>query len=69
MLHTLFKKSCHFRPVSQYFLWQCAILEEIKLGGFCVTNEEYQAAARYWEEKDASSVKLEQDKLRTMRCV
>lgn len=31
-----------------------------------MTNEEYQAAARYWEEKDASSVKLEQDKLRAM---
>ena len=29
------------------------------MGGICVTKEEYQAAARYWEEKDAESVKLE----------
>lgn len=31
-----------------------------------MTNQEYQAAARYWEEKDADSVKLEQNKLRAM---
>ena len=31
-----------------------------------MTTEEYQAAARYWEEKDAVSVKLEQDTLRAM---
>lgn len=31
-----------------------------------MTNEEYQAAARYWEEKDAAGVKLEQAKLRAM---
>ena len=31
-----------------------------------MTNEEYQAAARYWEEKDAAGVKLEHDTLRTM---
>lgn len=31
-----------------------------------MTKEEYQAAARYWEEKDAVSVKLEPGKLRAM---
>lgn len=31
-----------------------------------MTTEEYQAAARYWEEKDAVSVKLERDTLRAM---
>lgn len=31
-----------------------------------MTKQEYQAAARYWEEKDADSVKLEQSKLRPM---
>ncbi len=31
-----------------------------------MTAEEYQAAARYWEEKDAAGVKLEHDTLRTM---
>ena len=31
-----------------------------------MTNEEYQAAARYWEEKDADGVKLEREKLRSM---
>lgn len=31
-----------------------------------MTDEAYQAAARYWEEKDAVSVRLEQDKLRAM---
>ena len=31
-----------------------------------MTKQEYQAAARYWEEKDADSVKLEQGKLRAM---
>ena len=36
------------------------------MGGICVTKEEYQAAARYWEEKDADSVKLEPGKLRSM---
>ena len=36
------------------------------MGGICVTKEEYQAAARYWEEKDAESVKLEPGKLRSM---
>lgn len=28
-----------------------------------MTNEEYEAAARYWEEKDAASVKVERDVL------
>lgn len=31
-----------------------------------MTKEEYQAAIHYWEEKDAVSVKLEPDKLRSM---
>lgn len=31
-----------------------------------MTAEECQAAARYWEEKDAAGVKLEHDTLRTM---
>ena len=31
-----------------------------------MTNEEYQAAARYWEEKDAAGVKLERGKLQAM---
>lgn len=31
-----------------------------------MTKQEYQAAACYWEEKDADSVKLEQSKLRPM---
>ena len=31
-----------------------------------MTDEEYQAAARYWEEKAADSVKLERGKLRSM---
>ena len=31
-----------------------------------MTAEEYQAAARYWEEKDAAGVKLEHDTLRSM---
>ena len=31
-----------------------------------MTKEEYQVAARYWEEKDADSVKLEPGKLRAM---
>ena len=31
-----------------------------------MTNEEYQAAARYWEEKDAASAKLERGKLQAM---
>ena len=31
-----------------------------------MTEEEYRAAARYWEEKDAGSVKLERDRLRAM---
>ena len=31
-----------------------------------MTNEEYQAAAQYWEEKDTDGVKLDQDKLRSM---
>lgn len=31
-----------------------------------MTKEEYQSAARYWEDKDADSVKLEPGKLRSM---
>lgn len=31
-----------------------------------MTKAEYQAAIHYWEEKDAASVKLEPDKLRSM---
>lgn len=31
-----------------------------------MTDEAYQAASRYWEEKDAVSVRLEQGKLRAM---
>lgn len=31
-----------------------------------MTKEEYQSAARYWEDKDADSVKLESGKLRSM---
>ena len=31
-----------------------------------MTDQEYQAAIRYWEEKDASGVKLETSKLRAM---
>ena len=31
-----------------------------------MTKEEYAAAARYWDEKDAGSVRLERDKLRAM---
>lgn len=31
-----------------------------------MTKEEYAAAARYWDEKDAGSVRLERDKLQAM---
>lgn len=31
-----------------------------------MTNEEYKAAARYWDEKDAKSIKLDQNQLKTM---
>ena len=31
-----------------------------------MTNQDYEAAAHYWEEKDAAGVKLEREKLRAM---
>ena len=31
-----------------------------------MANKEYKAAARYWDEKDAKSIKLDQNQLKTM---